>query len=319
MKQLLTLIFTVLFFIPMKAQESQNGSQARPVTENVWSYFGSLFKDNRKNEPYIIRDMVNSKNERLLICNYRSIDNDGIDSKKIGNSIFLTASVSDAGVTFYLSFNLFRVDMPMKIEKNAPLLIKLKNGDVLTLYSESERKDYIGRVGSISSANVTYSTYNITAQYNISEEEIELLKNGIEKMRFEVSSDMCDFNLKKDNISSFIYTEYGQCKIAIDKKRTFYDGYSNEATANNLKPGSETTVDGIKCLIISFVPTGIVVTTEKELTPIQIKTMIQQLNISQKAVQIYISGNSERAYAGVTDNGYLINYVTNEFTKLTEL
>ena len=294
------------------AQTSQNGSQAVQKKMGLFD----LFRNPSKAEPYIAKDMVDGFNNRFLFCGSRAIDANGIDNNGINGKICMQVLATSSDTVYSLSFYLIRNGRGLDVRNNAPLLIKFKNGKVLALKSDAFREDAIGDTYTMS--GVVSTTYSIMPTYPITEEEIEYFKNGIEKMRLEVSSDICDFNLKTDNISSFLYAEYGMLKMAINKKRTFYDGYT-ENVPDELKKGSETTIDGIKCIVVLFHPTGIIITTESKLNPKQVKDLIKAFDIQKKMVQIYLNGNSEMAYAGVTDNGYHIDYETNTFTKLSDI
>lgn len=78
-------------------------------------------------------------------------------------------------------------------------------------------------------------------------------------------------------------------------------------------------IDGIKALIIQRRPSGIFVSTSQKMSSSQIVQMIEELHIANKAVQIFLSNGGDKAYAGVTDNGYYINYETKEFIELSKI
>lgn len=82
---------------------------------------------------------------------------------------------------------------------------------------------------------------------------------------------------------------------------------------------SDCVVDDIKALIIQRRPSGIFVSTSEKMTPIQIMKMVDELQITGKAVQIFLSDGGDKAYAGITDNGYYINYETKEFIELSKI
>lgn len=82
---------------------------------------------------------------------------------------------------------------------------------------------------------------------------------------------------------------------------------------------SDCVVDGIKALIIQRRPSGIFVSTSEKMTPVQIMKMVDELQITGKAVQIFLSDGGDKAYAGITDNGYYINYETKEFIELSQI
>ena len=85
------------------------------------------------------------------------------------------------------------------------------------------------------------------------------------------------------------------------------------------KTSSECIIDGIKALVIQRRPSGIFVSTDKKMTPVQIAQLIEKLQLSNKAVQVFLANGGDKAYAGVTDNGYYINYETKEFIELSQI
>lgn len=312
MKRVLLLMTMLLSLIGVGAQTSQNGSQASQKKMGLFDFF----RNPTKSELHIAKDMIDGFNNRFLIGGPRDIDANGIDNNGIKGKVCMQALATVSDTVYSLSFYLIRSGRGLDVRKGAPLLIKFKSGKVLSLKSDNFREDMIGDTYTMS--GVVSTAYSIVPTYSITEEEMEYFKGGIEKMRLEVSSDICDFNLKTDNISSFLYAEYGMLKMAVNKKRSFYDGYT-ENVPDELKKGSEATIDGIKCIVVLFHPTGIIITTESKLSPKQVKELIKAFDIQKKVVQIYLNGNSEMAYAGVTDNGYHIDYETNTFTKLSDI
>ena len=84
------------------------------------------------------------------------------------------------------------------------------------------------------------------------------------------------------------------------------------------KQPSECTIDGITARIIRKTKTGVIVSTTGKFNYDQVVKMIGELNLPDTAIQIYQAGEARKAYAGITDDGYYINYETNEFIKLTK-
>lgn len=84
------------------------------------------------------------------------------------------------------------------------------------------------------------------------------------------------------------------------------------------KQPSECIIDGITARIIRKTKTGVVVSSTGKLNYDQIVKMIGELNLNDTAIQIYQAGEARKAYAGITDDGYYINYDTNEFIKLID-
>ncbi|MGN1219099.1 MAG: hypothetical protein ACI4TD_14190 [Phocaeicola sp.] len=84
------------------------------------------------------------------------------------------------------------------------------------------------------------------------------------------------------------------------------------------KQPSECTIDGITARIIRKTKTGVIVSTTGKFNYDQVIKMIDELNLPDTAIKIYQAGEARKAYAGITDDGYYINYDTNEFIKLTK-
>lgn len=85
------------------------------------------------------------------------------------------------------------------------------------------------------------------------------------------------------------------------------------------KTSSECVIDGIKALVIERRPSGVFVSTDKKMTSVQIAQLVEKLQLSNKAVQIFLANGGDKAYAGITDNGYYINYETKEFIELSQI
>lgn len=74
-------------------------------------------------------------------------------------------------------------------------------------------------------------------------------------------------------------------------------------------------VDGIHCFISKQFKSGVSVITEQKLSIEQIRRAVPEFNIQGKVLQFFLP-NTKDSYAGVTDNGYIVNYETNEFISL---
>lgn len=84
--------------------------------------------------------------------------------------------------------------------------------------------------------------------------------------------------------------------------------------AENTKPRNEVTVDGVHCFVFKSFPQTAAIMTEKPLKQQQILKVIQSLNLD-KELQFFLP-NTTQPYFGATDNGYLVDYSTNEFIKI---
>ncbi len=82
---------------------------------------------------------------------------------------------------------------------------------------------------------------------------------------------------------------------------------------------SECTIDGIKVIVIRRTPTGVFISTDKKLDVKQIVRMIDILSLGNTTLQIFTSDGNGKPYAGVTEDGYFINYDTKEFINPIDL
>ena len=125
-------------------------------------------------------------------------------------TIGLTVSLSPQGDKFYtLDLAVISAKLSyLKVLKDSPLLIKLNNDQVIKLYANNDYEDNLGESSVYMSTVVT--TYTIVPSYGIDAEDIDLFKDGIKKIRFELNAEICDveFNkYKKDELGNFLYLE----------------------------------------------------------------------------------------------------------------
>lgn len=73
-------------------------------------------------------------------------------------------------------------------------------------------------------------------------------------------------------------------------------------------------INGIECNIVDIRESGAIIETYSELNVDQIREVIDKFKLKNKPIQLYLPNNN-KAYAGITDNGYIINYKTKEFIK----
>ena len=88
-----------------------------------------------------------------------------------------------------------------------------------------------------------------------------------------------------------------------------------EAAPIVTQPKSDIHVDGIHCFIFQRFQSGFAVMTESVLTIDQVKKALKEFAAKNKEYQFFVP-NSKSPYIGVTDNGYIVNYATNEFIPL---
>ena len=80
----------------------------------------------------------------------------------------------------------------------------------------------------------------------------------------------------------------------------------------------EAVVDEILCIIIERKPSGVIIASDISLSPSQIKKAVSVLKLTGLQTR-FVVPNSKQFYAGTTENGYLVNYMTNEFIKLSDI
>lgn len=133
--------------------------------------------------------------------------------------------LSDSTV-YYLNLNLSAKEA-LYSWNQSPLLIKLANSDIIELKSLNDVEDKLGRY---ISAYAEVKEYEINVLYEIKSEQIEQLKNGINKIRFKINSDVIDIETKKykkDEVGRFLYEEYQLINKTIEKNNSdnIYEGF----------------------------------------------------------------------------------------------
>lgn len=81
------------------------------------------------------------------------------------------------------------------------------------------------------------------------------------------------------------------------------------------KPKTDIHVDGIHCFIYKRFQSGIAVMTDGILTVNQAKIVYKEFALKYMEYQFYLP-NTKSPYMAITDNGYIVDYKTNEFIPL---
>lgn len=76
---------------------------------------------------------------------------------------------------------------------------------------------------------------------------------------------------------------------------------------------SEFTIDGIKAIIFRRTPTGVMISSDKKMSFEQIIKMAEYFGLTKTPVQVFLANSKDPAYAGLTGDGFYINYETKEF------
>lgn len=176
-----------------------------------------------KNKAAIEKDEVSADGMRQITGTNRALNI--VKSEKYGSILVnLEASQRDSIFVFYLRFYVDNIDKPLYIADGSPILIKGNDGKVLNLNFAHGSEDKLGNVERWGSLILT--RYIIYPRLELTNDVVTQLRSGgISKIRIELNGDICDIELKKDNISQFIYDEFLLLRNAIKTKRSFYDNF----------------------------------------------------------------------------------------------
>lgn len=180
--------------------------------------------------------------------------------------------------------------------------------------SNSVDFDYVP-LGSV--VSVTSGAYSSSVDKGIKYENVDLGKAFEEISKMLVVMDANGLiNLKIESSFDNLIHYITVTGMAIRTKEPLIQAKKKDIVEH--KQPSECIIDGITARIIRKTKTGVIVSTTGKFNYDQVVKMISELNLPDTAIQIYQAGEARKAYAGITDDGYYINYDTNEFIKLTK-
>ena len=81
------------------------------------------------------------------------------------------------------------------------------------------------------------------------------------------------------------------------------------------RPKDDIHIDGIHCFIFKRFQSGFAVMTDAVLSVDQVKRAFEEFGMKGKECQFYLP-NTKSPYMGITENGYLVDYSSNEFIPL---
>lgn len=180
--------------------------------------------------------------------------------------------------------------------------------------SNSVDFDYVP-LGSV--VSVTNGAYRSSVETGTKYENVDLEKAFEEISKMLVVMDANGLiNLKIESSFDDLMHYMTVTGMAIRTKEPLIQAKKKNIIEN--KQPSECIIDGITARIIRKTKTGVIVSTTGKLNYDQVVKMIDELYLPDIAIQIYQAGETRKAYAGITDDGYYINYDTNEFIKLID-
>lgn len=143
----------------------------------------------------------------------------------------------------------------------------------------------------------------------------EAFESIAEELIKKDANGLINLNISTTYSNNMYYTTVTGMAIQIKNPKLKFEKHQKVVE----KTSSECVIDGIKALIIQRRPSGIFISTDKKMTPVQIAQLVEKLQLTNKAVQVFLANGGDKAYAGITDNGYYINYETKEFIELSQI
>lgn len=143
----------------------------------------------------------------------------------------------------------------------------------------------------------------------------EAFESIAEELIKKDANGLINLNISTTYSNNMYYTTVTGMAIQIKNPKLKFEKHQKVVE----KTSSECVIDGIKALIIQRRPSGIFISTDKKMTPVQIAQLVEKLQLANKAVQVFLANGGDKAYAGITDNGYYINYETKEFIELSQI
>lgn len=166
----------------------------------------------------IMSDDTSSNGTRHIFCSKENVGS-FTDPMKLFIGLSYSKPESGEGV-YFLSVQLNCGEVTT-IHKGGRMLIKTANGDVVELTTSMGGSD---EVKSYSGVNV----WEVSAQYAITPEQLDLIQSGITKIRIELGdSKMYDKEWKKDKVGKILAKEHKLITEALDKnhKTSFFDDF----------------------------------------------------------------------------------------------
>ena len=149
--------------------------------------------------------------KRFIFCSHQSI-RDFKDQTVLYVALYASQFKDQ---TFY-DLNIKAVQQTgITIPKGSELLIKLMDDSVITLKAQMDYSDKIGEVKN--AGGYVFTQYTVTPSYQITPEQIELICNGVKKIRIKNELEPIDKEFKKDKIGKIITKEYKLLKDALSK------------------------------------------------------------------------------------------------------
>lgn len=166
----------------------------------------------------IVSDDTSSNGTRHIFC---SKENVGSFTDRMKLLIGLSYSQPESGDGLYSISVQLNCGEVTSIHKGGKMLIKTENGEILELTTymggSDDMKSYSG-----------VKVWEVSAQYSITPEQLDLMQGGITKIRIELGdSKTYDKEWKKDKVGKILAKEHKLITEALDKnhKTSFYDDF----------------------------------------------------------------------------------------------
>ncbi len=111
---------------------------------------------------------------------------------------------------------------PISVPQGGRLLIRLQDDSVMELRTLIE---YTDKVGKVITGAIVHTNYSIQPSFDVTPEQIDKISKGVKKIRLETSLDPIDKEFKKDKMGRVIKEEYALIQEALQKEKSFSDGF----------------------------------------------------------------------------------------------
>lgn len=158
--------------------------------------------------------------ERTIMCSHENVRS---MKDKVVFSVALGANQNKSGETIYNLSLKTTASSPITVPKSGKLLIKLMDDSIIEL---STLMEYAGTVRDVHNINgYVFSDYTIYPAFILTTEQIEVIKNGVKKIRLETTTGNIDKDFKKDKIGPIISAEYKLLNEALATKKSFSEDF----------------------------------------------------------------------------------------------
>lgn len=165
-------------------------------------------------------DKVNEKGDRYISGSLEPIRS-LMDKYYFFVSLDAFQAKGDDEVTYSIVLRT-NANAPISVPKGGRLLIKLKDDSVMELRTLIEYSD---KIGEVVTGAIVHTNYSVSPSFTVTPKQIDSISKGVKKIRLETSLDPIDKEFKKDKMGRIIKEEYDLIQKALQKDKSFSDGF----------------------------------------------------------------------------------------------